>query len=178
MVMRDPLSAPQLVLTDTGRPFRCGRQGPRIVLPDICRLPLGGWFGRGICGRGLLLQGLEEGEAREAVDPKALGALIGFDCLERRRADDAVRLASQQPVRDEKPLEFRALFERKMRLVSRPWVHEGTAAAEPVGEMPYGEGVGFRHVVMQDRAEIVEHEEGRAARAFRGKQARFVGGTW
>src|SRR5215469_2091549 len=172
------LSGPfTLVLRDTGRPFRRRRQAPRIVLPDIRWLPLGGWFGLDICWRRLALQRLKKSEAWKAVDSETLGTLIGLDRLECRWADDAIRLAGHEAVRDEKPLKFRALLERKMSLVGRPGMHERTAAAQPVREMADGKSVGLSHIVVQYRAEIVEHEEGRAARAFRREQARLIGGA-
>src|SRR5262249_49071028 len=148
-----------------------------IVLPDIRWLPLGGWFGLDICWRRLALQRLKKREAWKAVDPKTLGTLIGLDRLECRWADDAIRLAGHEAVRDEKPLKFRALLKRKMGLIGRPGMRERTAAPQPVREMADGKRVGLRHVVVQDRTEIVEQEEGRPARAFRRKQARLVGGT-
>ena len=125
--------------------------------------------------RRFALQPLEQREARISVDPKSLGALIGLDRLQRRRADHPVRLSGHETLRDQQPLKLGALLERKMRLVGRPGMHEMPPAPDPVGEMPDGERIGLRHVVAEDRAEIIEHQEGRSARPFRREQRRLVG---
>src|SRR5262245_43877397 len=41
--------------------------------------------------------------------------------------------------------------------------------------MAYGKRVGLRHVVAEDRTEIVEHEEGRSPRSFGREQRGLVG---
>ena len=56
-------------------------------------------------------------------------------------------------------------------------MHERPVAFQPVGQMPDPERVGRRLIVVEDRAEIVEHQESRAVGAGRSEQARLVAGT-
>src|SRR5262245_20205392 len=115
-------------------------------------------------------QALQHPGRGKAVRDQAGARLEVTDGGAALRAQPAVRLAHVEAAAGETLLQLQALFARQRPLLARPALGERLAAAQPVGQVPDRQGVGFGRIVFHDDAEIVEHEEAGTARAGGNEQ--------
>src|SRR5262245_64694684 len=85
--------------------------------------------------------------------------------------EPAVGLAHIISARRKMLLQLVAFRAREHAFVPWPSLHEGLAAAQPIGEMADGERIGFGRVVFHDHAEILQHQEAWPLRARRDRKS-------